>query len=95
MLIKLLESTHVSGLKAVERKYELQRDIEHQLLLGGTVLDEQDRYQLEINVGDLNTSSGEDQYYWLLAIQAALAGRRLKEMQVTSNAKEHARRRRA
>ena len=74
--MKLLEITHgqwlyrnvqvhdaISGLKAVERKEELQREIEHQVMLGGTGLDEHDRYLLEINVGDLETSSGEDQYY--------------------------------
>ena len=85
----------VSGLKAVERKEELQREIEHQILLGGTGLDEQDRYLLEINLGDLETSSGEDQYYWLLAIRAARVDRRLKEMQTASSAREHARRGRA
>ena len=69
----------MSGLKTVERKEDLQREIEHQSLLGGTGLDEQDRYLLEINMGDLNTSSGEGQYTWLLAIQAARAGRRLKD----------------
>ncbi len=71
------------------------REIEHQVMLGGTGLDEQDRYLLEINVGDLDTSSGEDQYYWLLAIHAARVDRRLKEMQATDNAREHLRRRRA
>ncbi len=94
LVMKLLEITHgqwlyrnvqvhdaASGLKAVEKKEELQREIEHQILLGGTGLDEQDRYLLEINVGDLETSSGEDQYYWLLAIRAARVDRRLKEMQ--------------
>ena len=108
LVMKLLEITHgqwlyrnvqvhdtVSGLKAVERKEELQREIEHQVMLGGTGLDEQDRYLLEINVGDLDTSSGEDQYYWLLAIQAARVDRRLKEMQAADNAREHTRRRRA
>ena len=85
----------VSRLKAVERKEELQREIEHQVMLGGTGLDEQDRYLLEINVGDLETSSGEDQYYWLFAIRVARVDRRLKEMQVTDNAREHTRRRRA
>ena len=93
LVMKLLEITHgqwlyrnvqvhdaVSGLKAVERKEELQREIEHQILLGGTGLDEQDRYLLEINVGDLETSSGEDQYYWLLTIRAARVDRKLKEM---------------
>ena len=41
----------VSGLKAAERKEELQRKIE----LGGAGLDEQDRYLLEINLEDLET----------------------------------------
>ena len=108
LVMKLLEITHgqwlyrnvqvhdaVSGLKAVERKEELQREIEHQILLGGTGLDEQDRYLLEINVGDLETSSGEDQYYWLLAIRAARVDRKLKEMQRASDAREHTGRRRA
>ena len=79
----------------MERKEELQRAIEHQVVLGGTVLGEQDRCLLEINVGDLDTSSGEDQYYWLLAIRAARVDIRLKEIQVAVNAREHTRRRRA
>ena len=62
---------------------------------GGTNLDEQDIYLLEINMGDLDTSLGEDQYYWLLAIQAVRVGRRLKEMQVAGNAQEHTRKTRA
>ena len=85
----------VSEIKVVKRRKKLQREIEHQMLLGGTQLDEQDRYLLEMNVGDIETSSGEDQYYWLLAIRAARVDRRLKEMQVAINAREHARRRRA
>ena len=40
----------VSGLKAEERKEELQREIEHQIELGGAGLDEQDRYLQEINL---------------------------------------------
>ena len=108
LIIKLLEVTHgqwlyrniqvhntVSGLKAVERKEELQREIEHQIMLGGTGLEEQDRYMLEINIGDLETSSGDDQYYWLLAIRAARVDRMLTEMQLVSVAHERARRRRA
>ena len=74
LVMKLLESTHgqwlyrnmqvynaVNGLRAVERKEEIHREIEHQLLVGGAGLDEQDRYLLEINAGDLNTALGEDQ----------------------------------
>ena len=40
-------------------------------MLGGIGLDEQDMHLLEVNVGDLDTLSGEDQYYWFLAIRAA------------------------
>ena len=43
----------VSGLKAAERKEELQMEIEDQIELGGAGLDEQDRYLLEINLEDL------------------------------------------
>ena len=107
LVMKLLEITHgqwlyrnvqvhdaVSGLKAVKRKEELQREIEHQILLGGAGLDRQDRYLLEINVGDLETLSGDNHYYWLLAIRAARVDRQLKEMQGAGNACERARRRR-
>ena len=41
-------------------------------------MDEQDKYLLEINLEDLEHSSGEDQYYWLLAIQSAREDRVLK-----------------
>ena len=73
MVIKLLEVTcgqwmysnihdrdAVSRLKVLERIEELQGEIEHQIMLGGAGLNKQDRYQLEINAGDLDISSGED-----------------------------------
>ena len=63
----------VSGLKAAERKEELQREIEYQIELGGAGLDNKYRYLLEINLEDLDTSTGEDQYYWLISIRAARA----------------------
>ena len=44
--------------------------IEEQIEKGSEGLDEQDRYLLDINLEDLETSSGQDQYYWLVAIQA-------------------------
>ena len=49
----------------------MQQLIEDQLDKGSEGIDEQDRYLLDINLEDLETSSGEDQYYWLVAIQAA------------------------
>ena len=81
LVIKLLEATHgqwlyrnvavhdvVGGSEAVKRKQELQNKIERQIELGEEGLDEQDKYLLEINLEDLEDSSGEDQYYWLLSI---------------------------
>jgi hypothetical protein len=45
----------------------LRRELEHQIALGGDGLAEEDHYLLEINLDNLNLSSGEDQVYWLLA----------------------------
>ena len=85
----------VSGLKAAERKEELQREIEDQIELGGSGLDEQCRYLLEINLEDLETSTGEEQYYWIIAIQAARADRILRRWQQESITGERTRERRA
>ena len=49
--------------------------------MGGAGLDKQDRYLLEINLEDLETFSGEDQYYWLVVIRAARADRILRRRQ--------------
>ena len=65
-------------MEAIERKQELQVEIERQIDLGGEGLDDQDKYLLKINLEDLERSSGEDHYYWLLAIQAASEDRVLK-----------------
>ena len=39
--------------------------------IGGSGLEEEDKFLLEINLEDLETTSGETQEYWLLAILAA------------------------
>ena len=49
--------------QSVQRKEELQHLVEYQMELGNEGLDKQDRYLLDINLEDLKTSSGEDQYY--------------------------------
>ena len=84
LIVKLLETTHgqwlyrnvqvhdtVSGIKATERKEEIQKYIEDQIEIGEEGLDEKDHFLLEINLRDLESSSGEDQHYWLLQIAAA------------------------
>ena len=89
-VIRLLEITHgqwlyrnvqvhddVSGVNATLRKEELMREIEKQLELGTEGLPQEDRYLLEINLEDLETTSGEKQTYWLLAIRAARRAHRL------------------
>ena len=91
LTVRLLEATHgqwmyrnivvhdlVEGLEATKRKQYLEMEIEHRIELGGEGLVKQDRYLLEINLEDLEKSAGEDQYYWLLAIQAARDDRVLK-----------------
>ena len=107
LVVKLLETTHgqwlyrnvqvhdtVSGWKAAERKENLQREIERQIEMGGEGLEDQDRYLLDINLDDLETSSGEDQYYWLVAICAAREDRELKEQQANTSSRKRGRKRR-
>ena len=43
------------------------------------MLDPQDHYLLEVNLVDLEKTTGKDQQYWLLHIQAALGHKQLKE----------------
>ena len=84
LITKLLEATHgqwlyrnvvvhdsVAGLTATARKEEIQQFIEDQLERGGEDLDDDDKFLLDINLDDLETSSGEEQHYWLLQIEAA------------------------
>ena len=39
--------------------------------MGTTGLLEEDQWMMEVNLGDMENSSGEREEYWLLAIQAA------------------------
>lgn len=84
LVIKLLECMHgqwlyrnvvvhdaMSGALATARKEDIQRAIEEQQLLGIQDLQEEDHYLLEVNLENLEVSSGERQEYWLVAIQAA------------------------
>ena len=84
LVTRLLEVTHgqwlyrnivvhdsVSGAKASLRKEEIQMEIEMQQELGEEGLLEEDKYLLEVNLEDLETTNGERQEYWLLAIRAA------------------------
>jgi hypothetical protein len=108
LTVKLLRVTHgqwpyrnmqvqhtVDGEEAAQRKKELQQLIEDQIEIGGEGLDEQDRHLLDINSEDLETSSGGDQYYWLVEIQAAKEHRVLKQRRRDTRASNQRRGRRA
>ena len=90
LVVMLLEISHgqwlyrnvqvhdtTSGILATQQKEKLQTLIEDQIELGGEGLAEEDRWMLEINLEDLETTSGETQAYWLLAISAAREARTL------------------
>jgi hypothetical protein len=63
----------VAGDLASKRKEELRKLLEDQIETWGIGLEEEDMYLLDINLGDLETSTGEDLWYWLLALRAARA----------------------
>ena len=86
LIRKLIEATHgvwiyrnltihdkISGLVATKGKEQLLQAIEQQIELGGENLGEDDKWMLEINSEELETSSGERECYWLIAIQSARA----------------------
>ena len=54
------------------------KEIEHQLTLGGEGLTEEDKFLLECNFDDLISTNGEQQEYWILAIQTAREACRLR-----------------
>ena len=103
--MKLPETTHgqwlyrnvhvhdiVSGSHATERKEKLREAILDQLDRGGEDLGEDDKYLLDINLGDLDSTSGEKQEYWLLAIDAAREATRLRKGEAGSRSRAPQRR---
>ncbi len=89
LIRKLLEATHgqwiywniqihdsVAGTQATLRKEAIQEEIEEQMELGEAGLLEEDRWMLEVNLGDLETTGGEQEEYWLLAINPFLPTQR-------------------
>ncbi len=84
LIWKLLEATHgqwiyrniqihdsVAGTQATLWKEAIQKEIEEQMELGEAGLLEEDIWMLEVNLGDLETTGGEQEEYWLLAIKDA------------------------
>lgn len=99
LVIKLLEVTHGQWLYrnvqvhdsticifTTHRKEKLQKEIEDQIELGDEGLAEDDKWILEINLEDLESTSGEIQEYWLLAILAAREACALRTQQTVHTA---------
>jgi hypothetical protein len=87
LIIKLLEATHgqwlyrcmqihdrVPGTQATARKEEIQLAIEAHQEMGMEDLLEKNQYLAEVNLEDLESTSGERQEYWLIAIRAVREG---------------------
>ena len=94
LVTKLLEVTHgqwlyrnvvvhdrTAGDLVTRRKEEIRDALEEQMELGEEGLAEEDRFLLEINLDELDNSTGEDQTYWLLSLQAARDARQLLQQQ--------------
>ena len=84
LILKLLKATHgqwlyrnvqiydlVAGTQATRRKEEIRQEIEKQMEMGTNGLLDKDLWMMDVNLGDLEMTSGEQEEYWLVAIQAA------------------------
>ena len=89
LCIRLLECTHGQwlyrnvmvhdkweGELVTTRREAIKQQVEEQLESEEELLEEH-QYLLDINVGEMEQGSGERQEYWLLAVQAARAAKRL------------------
>ena len=68
------------------RKEQLQIEIERQQELGiGEDWEREDQFLAEVNLEDLEGTSGANQEYWLLAIRTAREASRLRNIQQTTH----------
>ena len=72
----------MSGEKATRRKESIRIELEHQMSLDENGLTEEDQYLLELNLDNLDHSTGEDQAIWLLLLKAA---RKAQQQQLRKN----------
>jgi hypothetical protein len=84
LILELLEATHgqwiyrnieihdaVAGTQATLKKEVIQQEIKEQMELGEAGLLKDDHWMMEVNLGDIETTLGEQEEYWLVAIKAA------------------------
>jgi hypothetical protein len=104
VITKLLEAAHgqwlycciqihdrCKGTQVTLRKEELQKEIETQQEMGYHGLLDEDLYLVEVNLEDLEITSGEQQEYWLVAIHAAREAGLLSEAAQQQNRTEQLR----
>jgi hypothetical protein len=97
LVTKLLEVTHsmwifrnlsihdpTTGILATQRKERIMDEVDYQQELGGDSLREEDKWLLEVNLGDLEHSNGEREAYWVLAIESAREHHRILQRRRTA-----------
>ena len=85
-VVQLIEITHglwiyrnvvvhdeLDGIYAVEGRERLQREIEIQMERGDEDLCEEDKWLMEVNLSNLEYTSGDKEAYWLVAVEMARA----------------------
>ncbi len=101
LVIKLLEATHgqwlywcvqihdnATGTGVMAHKEEILQEIERHLEFGTEDFLDEDQYLAEINLNDLESSSGEHQEHWLLTICAAREASLLGRQQTSNNCRQ-------
>ena len=86
---------NIAGVASNAREEEIQKFIENQLELGEEGLDKKDQYLLKVNLEDLESTSGEEERYWLLHIQVARQERTLRGTNQQRSSRTSQRRERA
>ncbi len=61
----------MASTRATLWKEEIQRKIKEQMEMGSDGLLDKDLWMMEVNLKDLETTSGEQEEYWLVTIRAA------------------------
>ena len=69
----------VSGALVNKKKEELRDKTEEVQAMAGEDLLEEDKFLAEVNLDDLEESSGEERTYWLLAMETYKKRRELRE----------------
>ena len=69
----------LTGDLITRRKEDIRQELLDHIELGWEGLGEEDKYLLEINLEELDTSSGEDQTYWLLSLRSARVAFQIRE----------------